>query len=150
LVISGNADVFAVITPTEIDGSDLRLSGGTTPRRLAADEDEESPRSNRFTAKGPAAAAAAENKTKAARMSRSPPRRRKQDNAISKDKGSRKSAMTRSPTKKDKEVAYRYDDRSHAILGFLSSRCASSFTHTCCVCRAVCLNVCVRYNLRAP
>lgn len=99
--------VFAVITPTEIDGSDLRLSGGTTPRRLVADEDEESPRSNRFTAKGPAAAAAAENKSKAARMSRSPPRRRKQDNAISKDKGSRKSVMTRSPTKKDKEVAYR-------------------------------------------
>ena len=131
-----NADVFAVITPTEID-SDLRLSGGTTPRRLVADEDEESPRSNRFTAKGPAAAAAAENKSKTARMSRSPPRRRKQDNAISKDKGSRKSVMARSPTKKDKEVAYRYGDRSRSILRFVSSGYACSFAHTCCVCRAV-------------
>ena len=130
----GNADVFAVITPTEID-SDLRLSGGTTPRRLAADEDEESPRSNRFSAKGPAATAAAENKSKTAHMSRSPPRRRKQDNAIS--KGSRKSVMTRSPTKKDKEVAYRYDDRSRSILRFVSSGYACSFAHTCCVCRAV-------------
>jgi hypothetical protein len=100
-----NADVFAVITPTEVDVRDeeLRLSGGITPRR-GADDDEERP--GRLMAKG--TAVAGDGKTKEVRISRSPPRRRVQDITINKDKGSRKSVLTRSPTKKEREVCYRY------------------------------------------